>query len=73
MKNRLVGKDPDAGKDWRQKEKRVAEDEMVESIMDSMDMNLSKLQRQWRKGKHSILQSMGSQRVMYYLATEQQQ
>ena len=23
------GKDPDAGKDWRQKEKRVAEDEMV--------------------------------------------
>ena len=25
----LVGKHPDAGKDWRQKEKRVAEDEMV--------------------------------------------
>ena len=28
-KNRLIGKDPDAGKDWKQKEKRVAEDEMV--------------------------------------------
>ena len=28
-KNWLVVKDPDAGKDWRQKEKRVAEDEMV--------------------------------------------
>ena len=28
-KNSLIGKDPDAGKDWRQKEKRVAEDEMV--------------------------------------------
>ena len=27
-KNRLIGKDPDAGKDWRQK-KRVTEDEMV--------------------------------------------
>ena len=26
--NWLIGKDPDAGKDWRQK-KRVAEDEMV--------------------------------------------
>ena len=26
---RLFGKDPDAGKDWRQKEKRVEEDEMV--------------------------------------------
>ena len=25
----LTGKDPDAGKDWRQKEKRVAEDEVV--------------------------------------------
>ena len=29
VKSRLVGKDPDAGKKWRQKEKRVAEDEMV--------------------------------------------
>ena len=28
-KSRLIGKDPDAGKDWRQKEKRAAEDEMV--------------------------------------------
>ena len=25
----FIGKDPDAGKDWRQKEKRVAEDEIV--------------------------------------------
>ena len=28
-KNWLIWKDPDAGKDWRQKEKRVTEDEMV--------------------------------------------
>ena len=28
MKSQLIGKDPDAGKDWKQK-KRVAEDEMV--------------------------------------------
>ena len=27
--NWLIEKDPDAGKDWRQKEKGVAEDEMV--------------------------------------------
>ena len=27
--SQLVGKDPDAGKDWRQKEKGAAEDEMV--------------------------------------------
>ena len=29
VKNWLTGKDPDAGKDWRQKEKGTAEDEMV--------------------------------------------
>ena len=29
VKSWLTGKDPDAGKDWRLKEKRVAEDEMV--------------------------------------------
>ena len=28
-KNRLIGKDPDAEKDWRQKEKGMTEDEMV--------------------------------------------
>ena len=28
-KNRLTGRDPDAGKDWRQKEKGAAENEMV--------------------------------------------
>ena len=28
-KSQLIGKDPDAGKDWRQKEKGAAEDEMV--------------------------------------------
>ena len=28
-KNWLIGKDPDAGKDWRQEEKRTIEDEMV--------------------------------------------
>jgi len=28
-KNRLIGKDPDAGKDWRQEEKGTTEDEMV--------------------------------------------
>ena len=29
VKNWLTGKDPDAGKDWRQKEKQTTEDEMV--------------------------------------------
>ena len=29
VKSRLIVKDPDAGKDWRQEEKRMTEDEMV--------------------------------------------
>ena len=29
MNRRLIGKDPDAGKDWRQKEKRASEDELA--------------------------------------------
>ena len=29
VKSWLIGKDPDAGKDWRRKEKRAAKDEMV--------------------------------------------
>jgi len=41
-KSLLIGKNSDAGKDGRQKEKRVAEDEIV-SITDSKYMNLSKL------------------------------
>ena len=29
VKNRLIGKDPDAGRDWRQEEKETTEDEMA--------------------------------------------
>ena len=29
VKSQLIGEDPDARKDWRQKEKKAAEDEMV--------------------------------------------
>ena len=39
-KNQLIGKDPDAGKDWGQ-DKGATEDELT--ISDSMDMSLSKL------------------------------
>ena len=43
VKNWLLGKEPDAGKDWRQKEKGTTEDELVDGIIHSMDMGLSKL------------------------------
>ena len=44
IKSWLTGKDLGAGKDWREKEKGVAEDEGLDSITNSMDMNVSKLQ-----------------------------
>ena len=43
VKSQHTGKDPDAGKDLRQKEKAVAEDGRLDCITHSMDMNLSKL------------------------------
>ena len=43
-KSRLIGKDPDAGKDSRQEEKGTTEDEMgFYVITNLMDMSLSKL------------------------------
>ena len=41
-KSQLIGKDPEAGKDRRQEEKRMTEDEM-DGTIESMDMSLSKL------------------------------
>ena len=39
VKNWLIGKDPEAGKDWRRKEKGMTEDEMVGWTSNSMDMS----------------------------------
>ena len=41
-KNRLIGKDPDAQKDWRWVEKGMTEDEMVDGITNVMDISLSR-------------------------------
>ena len=44
-KNWLMWKDPDAGKDWRQEEEGMVEDEMVGWHHQLMDMNLSRFQK----------------------------
>ena len=70
VKNWLIGKDPDAGKDWRREEKGMIEDEKLDGITESMDMSLSRLQELWWTGKPDMLQSMGSQSVGHEWATE---
>ena len=60
VKSQLIGENPDAGKDWRQEEKRAAEDRWLESVTDSMDTSLSKLQEivkdreTWHAAVHGV-------------------
>ena len=72
-KSWLVGKDPDAGKDWGQEGKGTTEDEMAgwhhqldghESEQTPFVMSL------WWTGRPGVLRFMGSQRVRHDWATE---
>ena len=59
-KSWLIGKDSDAGRDWRQEEKGTTEDEMVGWLTDSMDASLSELREllmgreAWRAAIHGV-------------------
>ena len=61
--SQLIGKDPDTWKGRRQKEKGVAEDRWLDSITDSMNVNLRKAQEivkdreAWHAAVHGITES----------------
>ena len=63
VKNLLIGKDPDAGKDWTQEEKVSTEDEMIALHYQLIDMRLGKLQELvmdrevWRAAAHGVAKS----------------
>ena len=70
-KSWLIGKDPDAGEDWRQEEKGLTEDKTVGWYHWLNAHEFEQARRQRRTGKPGVLQSLGSQRVRHDLATEQ--
>ena len=55
-KNWIIGKDPDAGKDWRWEEKGMTEDEMV-----GWHHQLNGYKFKWWTGRPGTLKSTGSQ------------
>ena len=71
MKNQLIRKDPNAGKDWRQEEKGMSEDEMV-----GWHHRLNGHEFEWTPGtwwwtgRPGVLQFIESQRIRHHWATE---
>ena len=69
MQSWLIGKDPDARKDWRQGEKGMTEDEMAGWHHQLKGHEFEQaLERWWRTGKPGMLQSMGSAKIRTWLS-----
>ena len=70
MKSRLIGKDLDDGKDWRQEKECDRERDDRMASLTRWTSVWANSRRWWRTGKPGMLQSIGSQRVGHDLATE---
>ena len=70
-KIQLIEKDPDAGKDWRQKEKTKTEDEMVGWHHWCNGHELGQTLGDGKVKEAGVLQPLGSQRVGHDWVTEQ--
>ena len=58
-KSRLIGKDPDARKEWGQEERRAAAEDEMDHRLNGHE--LEQTPGEWRTGKPGVLQSTGSQ------------
>ena len=72
-KSQLIGKDPDSGKDWRQKVEEAAEDEKVREHHQLNGHEFEQTPGDRRTEETGVLQSVRLQRVRHNLVTEQQQ
>ena len=68
VKNRLIGKDPDTRKDWREGEDRRWDGWMAS--LTQWTCVWVKSGNWWRTGRPHMLRSMGSQRVVHNWTTE---
>ena len=74
VKSQITGKDPDAGKDWRQEKKEMTEDEIVgwHHQINGHEFEQSLRDGKWQ-GSLACCSPWGLQRVRHNWATEQQQ
>ena len=74
VKSQLIGKNPDAGKDWRWEEKGMTEDEMVGwHHWLNGHHQFERTRGDSEGGKTGVLKSMGSQRVGHNWVIQEQQ